>query len=430
LLQSALTTADVDSVRPGVRLQLLGIPIRFDPSLLILLLVVATSSHAPAATLVAFVCGAAIALIAHELGHALVSRHLGASDVNISLHAWGGLTRYRLRSSSRGQIALIAVAGPAVGLALGVVVWLVRSASPPPTGSVATDVYRQLLFVTVGWSLINLLPVIPLDGGRLLEQLLPGSAQNRTRTAAVVSVVVAAIACHGFWQHGYRYAAVMFAVLAAYGAIQVIVGVAPGNSHRHTDSCDVFRKASAGDYAGAQALAQNASKLHPSLKALTSAVTTGDQNAIDQLWRCYEEKPDDEMARSCVALWRTHLRDWPGILSMLQGGRLKIGACTAAFLGAYRAGAFEEAASIGEAMLRAKPNAAVAYNTACCWSRAGNTELALRALMRAAESGWGDWHRVDQDRDLQPVRDLPAYQAWRLTYPTGDSAGTARLQSR
>lgn len=92
-------------------------------------------------------------------------------------HPWG--CRRRLTTPSRLQASLIALAGPAVGLALGMLVWLARAGANPLPYSQASDVYRELLVVTVGWSIVNLLPVLPLDGGRLLEQALPGSAQDR-----------------------------------------------------------------------------------------------------------------------------------------------------------------------------------------------------------------------------------------------------------
>ena len=46
------------------------------------------------------------------------------------------------------------------------------------------------MFTTIAWSLLNLLPVIPLDGGQAMRELLPGSAEVRTRRASIVSLVV------------------------------------------------------------------------------------------------------------------------------------------------------------------------------------------------------------------------------------------------
>jgi Zn-dependent protease len=397
--------------------RLLGFPLRVDPGLLIVLFVVATSVHSTRAVLGAFIVGGLVSVLAHELGHAVVARWLGASGVSISLHSWGGLTKYALPTANRGRTALIATAGPTVGLALGACVWFAEKAAAPMPGSEAHAVYGQLLFVTIGWSVLNLLPVVPLDGGRLMEQLLPGSAQDRARGAGVVSTLAGGLACLWFWQHAEWYAAILFGLLAGFGAVYAILGMAPGSTHRHTPSCAVFAKVCAGDHTGAVAAAQAMNKPDPALTALLQAILSDDRAAQARLYELNEQRPKDQMARSCLVILRSRQGDWPGVLAMLPGQNLKIGAIAVAFDAAYKGHAFTEAAALGEAMLRVRNNPTVAYNTACCWARAGNSDLALSALMRAVSHGWTDWAQVDSDEDLANVRMTPAFQSWRATLP-------------
>ena len=396
-------------------IQVLGVPVRLDPSLAVILFLFAASAHTSTIALIAFVVGGAAAVLAHELGHALAARALGASGIRISLHGFGGLTQFQMSSPSRWRASLIAVAGPAVGLALGLAVWLARAATAPSSQSSAAEVYSQLLFVTAGWSVINLLPVLPLDGGRLLEQILPGSPQNRSRLAGVVSVVLAGGAALWFWQRGAQYPALMFALLGAYGFVGAVRTTTAGSPPQPSASGEVFRLAASGDYPAAAAVAREATSIHPALAALLPAILVHDSEAAQRLWRLYERKPDDAMTRACVALWRTHSHDWPGILTMLSEGPLLLGAGTAALHGAYEAGAFADGAEIGEAVLRTTPNAWIAYNTACCWSLSGNDDRALSALRRAVDYGWTDWRQVDADTDLAAVRRSPAFTTWRTT---------------
>jgi Zn-dependent protease len=397
--------------------RLLGFPLRVDPALFVVLLVLVTSAHVTRSVLIAFVVGGAVSVIAHELGHAVAAKSLGASSVSISLQSYGGLTKYTLHTATRTKVALIAAAGPAVGLALGLWVWIAEQAAAPVPGSEQAATYRQLLFVTAGWSVINLLPVVPLDGGRLLEQLLPGTAQDRARAAGMISIVSAALACMWFWQRHELYPAVVFGVLTAYSGVYAILGLAPGSGHRHTPSCTVFAKACAGDYAGAADAARQLSKPDAALAALLPAVMDNDTAAQARLYAINERHPEDLMARSCLMLLRAHLGDWPGILAMLRGRSVKLGAMTAAFDAAYKAHAFAEAANIGERFLQSRDNSLIAYNTACCWARAGNPDLALSALMRAVTFGWCDWAQIDNDEDLATVRVTPGFQSWRLTFP-------------
>ena len=409
----------VDSCSMGgsTSFRLFGFPVRIDPALFIVLLVVVTSAHVTRGVLFAFVVGGALSLIAHELGHAVAARSLGASSVSISLRSYGGLTTYSLPTATRSKSALIAAAGPVVGLVLGLCIWVARQAAAPPPGSERAATYAELLFVTVGWSLINLLPVMPLDGARLLEQLLPGSAQNRARAAGMIAIIVGASACWWFWRRDAFYLAVMFGLLTAYSAVYATLGLAPGSGHRHSPSCAVFAKACAGDYVGAADAARKLSKPDPALTALLQAVTHDDSAAQARLYALTERHPNDLMARSCLMLLRAHIGDWPGILAMLRGQGVKLGAMTAAFQAAYKAQAFPEAANIGEAFLRCRENSLMAFNTACCWARAGNSDLALSALMRAVKSGWCDWSQIDGDEDLAAVRSTAAFQSWRLTLP-------------
>jgi len=406
----------------GVKLRLLGIPCRLDPSALVVLAVMATSARTSTSLFVTFVFGALVAVVSHELGHALVARALGASDVSISLVAYGGVTRYRLTSPSRWQGAMISAAGPAVGLGLGAAIWCARTAAHPAAHSHAAAVYTELLFVTAGWSVVNLLPVLPLDGGHLLQQALPGSAQDRTRFAGLISAAVAAIATYWFWRHGASYPALMFALMAVFGGYTAVRGVATGSHHRHSASCEVFRHAAAGEYDQADALVRTGRAVDPALLALIAAVRTGDNAAIARLWQLYETKSDDAMVRSCVVLWRAHTGDWPGVLSMLQQGAVKAGACRAALLKAFDVGAFHDGAGIGEATLRVSHDALIAYTTARCWARSGNPQLALRALMRAIDYGWTHWALVDADPNLDTVRTDPGFQAWRKTFPASSAA--------
>jgi len=298
-------------------------------------------------------------------------------------------------------------------------VWLLFRVQNPPAHSTAAAAYVALLVVTFGWSVVNLLPVLPLDGGRLLEQALPGSAQDRLRMTAVVSVLVGAAVSYLSWRVGDPYTAVMFALLAAYGLFLAVTGIAPGSTHRHTVSCEIFRQVCVGEYEKAEALCRSARRCHPALRALIDAVRHEGSNGSARLLSLYERKPSDSMTRSCVILWRVHNGEWPAVLSMFQSGGANVGACTSAIIGAYAAGAFDEAAAIGEAILRTQPNALVAYNTACSWSLSGNQELALSALMRAVEYGWRDWKHIDADADFTGLRETGAFRAWRATHGSG-----------
>lgn len=130
-----------------------------------------------------------VSVLLHELGHALVARRYGARP-SIFLHAFGGLTAYATEGVqlTRGRRILISLAGPFAGFVFGTAVWLVARRFSLTEGQ--NHLVRMVLFVNVGWGLINLLPVLPLDGGNVLAAAL---GPKRAFATAIVSGTVAAI---------------------------------------------------------------------------------------------------------------------------------------------------------------------------------------------------------------------------------------------
>lgn len=151
----------------------------------------------------------------HELGHAWARKRFGAPFSEITLHGFGGLCGGP-GPSGRGQFTrwesvFIAAAGPAASLALGAVTWLIVF-----TPGMAQEWVRffvgLMLWVNVGWAILNLLPIVPLDGGRIFEGLV-GPRQNAL-VPKVGFVLALAMAAVGLMYLGSVFMAVMFGLLA------------------------------------------------------------------------------------------------------------------------------------------------------------------------------------------------------------------------
>ncbi len=127
------------------------------------------------------------ALVLHELGHALQARRDGVEIDGITLWVFGGVARFKGQFPSAGAELRIAVAGPAVTLAL-VVLFLAIALLVPLPASVDAVVY-WLGYINVVLLVFNLLPALPLDGGRVVRALLwarRGDFAEATRTAATL----------------------------------------------------------------------------------------------------------------------------------------------------------------------------------------------------------------------------------------------------
>jgi stage IV sporulation protein FB len=137
-----------------------------------------------------------VSVLAHELGHALTGLLFGLQP-SIQLHAMGGTTSWAVaRSQSVGRRILISLAGPGAGFLLAaIIIGIGRT----PGGRVfdsdlGSYAYGSLLWVNVGWGVLNLLPILPLDGGNVLFQVLNATTRGRgERPARLVSLVVATL---------------------------------------------------------------------------------------------------------------------------------------------------------------------------------------------------------------------------------------------
>ena len=113
-------------------------------------------------------------ILAHEFGHALVARHYGVRTQSIDLWALGGVARLDRESPTPRADGLIAVAGPAVSLLIG----LAATAAWFVLGS---DVLFVIGFVNVVLAVFNMLPGAPLDGGRVLRAVRWARTGNKYR---------------------------------------------------------------------------------------------------------------------------------------------------------------------------------------------------------------------------------------------------------
>jgi Zn-dependent protease len=134
-----------------------------------------------------------VSVMFHELGHAAAGLVFGL-EPRIELHTMGGTTSWSTqRPLSTAQRVAISLAGPFSGFLLGGVVWAVGPRAFP---HFAGDfVYDRLWFVNVVWGALNLLPMLPLDGGNAMVQVLNALTSGRgQRPAYIVSIGVAGVA--------------------------------------------------------------------------------------------------------------------------------------------------------------------------------------------------------------------------------------------
>jgi Zn-dependent protease len=91
-----------------------------------------------------------------------------------------------------GKRAVITLAGPLVGLVIGFPALIIGALLPE--GSMAAQVMKYVWFVNLIWAIFNLLPMLPLDGGRIMASLLElVFGKGSLRASYILSIVVAVL---------------------------------------------------------------------------------------------------------------------------------------------------------------------------------------------------------------------------------------------
>ena len=219
--------------RAGLRLfSLFGIEIRLDWSVLIIFGLIVYSLgaglfpqwhpdwSAATAWLTALAAGVIFfaSLLAHELSHSLMARHYGIRVPRITLFLFGGMAEIESEARTPKEEFAIAVVGPLMSLALGIMFTLIATAAmgneilgrladdPEAAMAQMSPVITACIWlgsVNVMLAVFNMVPGFPLDGGRVFRAVVwwaTGDAVRATRLAANAGRGVGwLIIAFGFW---------------------------------------------------------------------------------------------------------------------------------------------------------------------------------------------------------------------------------------
>ena len=225
-----------------IRFSLFGIPVEIQPFFWVVTALLGGGLYADSRddflAMALFVIAAFVSVLIHELGHALTGRKLGGGYANIILTSFGGLAINQGGRFNRQQRFWMIAAGPGAGfaflLAILVVLCLIFDSGDviafvsrelfnlrlPFHTSGLVDFFRakpfiyillgNLVWINFWWGVINLLPVIPLDGGQITALYVT----PQRRVFVIGMVAASAMALFGLWKLDSYYTAFMFGYLA------------------------------------------------------------------------------------------------------------------------------------------------------------------------------------------------------------------------
>lgn len=183
-----------------MQFHLFGFPVRIELWFVITAILLGGGLRPDAYSSVASMAGIGIwvilvffSILVHELGHATTGRRYGATP-EIVLHAFGGAAIMHGARFNRREDLLVTAAGPVASVVLGTLALLTLRYVPVPSIDVQ-EALVNLVWINYFWTVINLLPIQPLDGGLLLRTALGDRRLQITCTIGFVAAAgVAALA--------------------------------------------------------------------------------------------------------------------------------------------------------------------------------------------------------------------------------------------
>ena len=205
----------IDPTPFDVRLVAFGIPIRVHPTFW--LGSILFGSNLPTNQLIfVWVCCAFVSILIHELGHAITAESFGW-PTEIVMYFGGGLAiSQRTRNNTPWRSIAVSLMGPIAGFMLLGLVLVIEQATGFSRREVAASlrvdqgpddarfyflaVLRFLSFMNLYWGLFNLIPVLPLDGGYVLESFCAAMRfRNPTGIALKIGAVASGAAAYYFF---------------------------------------------------------------------------------------------------------------------------------------------------------------------------------------------------------------------------------------
>ncbi len=208
----------------GVELRVYWITLILLPLILVSQLTSAGYTFAEAVGLSALIAGILYAVVyTHEMGHVLAGRRYRIHTGLITLSPLGGIAHMSSPAAEPKQEILISLAGPATHLVWLAIFWPLSLLVEPnyqSSGSFVTFCLQmavhQLVQINLWLMLFNLIPVFPLDGGRVLRALLALKMPAKKATI---------IACRIGMVGGVAFAIASFTLPGTWSVILFLIGI-------------------------------------------------------------------------------------------------------------------------------------------------------------------------------------------------------------
>lgn len=432
-------------------MKIFGIPVKVELSFLFIVVLLASSRLREPVLLVEWVAVVFVSVLVHEFGHALVCRAFGLAP-EIQLYGMGGLTSWANdKPITPPRNIAISLAGPGAGFLFGALVYLAGSLFPET--QFGRSLYADLLRVNFFYGVFNLLPVLPMDGGQVVNSLEEWVTKRPVTIIApafslLVAVGLALLALATGWilaallmgwfafingaalyrQFQYyrdrRLRGPLDEAQAAFArrdgaavvraAQELLPAAASTDAKREAQQLLVQGLVLEGDWARAQEeLARLQAVYGPEamVQALMSFRTEEWPRALPLLEQAYQSslKPELGMMYTYALILAQRFAEAFPLIAEPRLDEYANGLYALLQQTALQAGAYDVSIAAGQQALTRGASPHIAYNVACAHAQAGRLDEAMSWLERAAAAGYDDVKTLATDPNLEPLRDQPEF---------------------
>jgi len=332
-----------------------------------------------------------ISILVHEYGHALTSKLFGQTP-RIEIVAFGGLTYPAGKRLTKGREFIVVLMGPIFGFCLFLLATLILR-FPVITGNpYAFYFFKIFQIVNLFWTILNLIPVMPLDGGQLMRIIFEKfSKNNGMRYAMMASIIIGIGSAIFFFFTKLYIVGILFFILAFQNIMM-------WRQVRHFKAED------------------RDENLHGDLEKGEEALQAGDEERALSIFEELNKKSGDGIIHIAAAQYLAQLYYRKGraqdAYNLLLPLRTKLTADAMLLLHhiAFQLKDYQLVVELSADAFQVEPCMDVALHNAQACAQQNHVDAAIGWLKTSMKHGLQDVAKVLQEEAFNPIRDNPHFQ--------------------
>ncbi len=335
-------------------------------------------------------------LVVHEMGHALTAVAFG-QHASIDLVGFGGLTRRQGHPLRPIKEFIVVFMGPLAGFILGIACFLIYNLYATHLPVSIQEVLQIAYYANFFWTIVNLIPVQPLDGGQLLRITLEGFFGIKgLKTALFLSFLTGVLLSLFFFSIQQIFLGVIFMIFT-YESFRSWTSTLSMTKQDNDRALQQFYKSAEKDFhKGHLSYAQEKLNVVRKQSGQGLLYTSATILLAEIL---HIQGHEDQAYEMLYPIKKSLTSEQQALLHQL----------------AFNQNHFQEAIGIGNTLYQSQPTDKIALINALCHAHLGQARPAIGWLQCAIKNGLPNIKEVLQKEDFNPIRHDPLFEAFAKT---------------